>query len=273
MRAVAVDWSGDATASGQRSRIWTAVAEDGEITHLVNGLTRQETIDLIIAMADVHEEMAVGLDFAFSYPAWFFPAHGLSAVADLWSAVAIHGESWLRTCQPPFWGRPGAGRPVNGGQWRKTELACESVNGVRPKSVFQVGGAGAVGTGSIRGMPLLLQLREAGFSIWPFATPEWPIAVEIYPRVLTGPVVKRSPAARSRLVDALGLEPAIAERARHSEDAFDAALSALAMCACSDRFQQLPQPRDPVTLLEGEIRSPSVGALESTARALGRPAG
>ena len=38
---------------------------------------------------------------------------------------------------------------------------------VRPKSTFQIGGAGAVGTGSLRGMPHLLTLREAGCAVWP----------------------------------------------------------------------------------------------------------
>ena len=52
------------------------------------------------------------------------------------------------------------------------------------KSVFQVGGAGAVGTGSIRGMPSLLALARHGFSVWPFQEPAWPRVVEIYPRAL-----------------------------------------------------------------------------------------
>jgi len=77
------------------------------------------------------------------------------------------GEDWLAECAPPFWGRPGRPRPVLAEHLRRAEKAI-SVAGISPKSVFQVGGAGAVGTGSVRGMPYLPQLRQAGFSIWPF---------------------------------------------------------------------------------------------------------
>ena len=46
------------------------------------------------------------------------------------------------------------------------------VRGIAPKSVFQIGGAGSVGTASLRGMPVLQRLREAGFAVWPFDRPE-----------------------------------------------------------------------------------------------------
>jgi hypothetical protein len=52
-------------------------------------------------------------------------------------------------------------------QFRRTDRETGSVAGSRPKSVFQVDGAGTVGTGSLRGMPFLLQLEEAGFNVWP----------------------------------------------------------------------------------------------------------
>ena len=58
--------------------------------------------------------------------------------------------------------------------------------------MFQIGGAGAVGTGSIRGMPHLLTLADSGFTIWPFVSGGLPTVVEIYPRALTGPVNKGS---------------------------------------------------------------------------------
>jgi catechol 2,3-dioxygenase-like lactoylglutathione lyase family enzyme len=61
---------------------------------------------------------------------------------------------------------------------------------------FQIGGAGAVGTGSLRGMQHLADLAHAGFSIWPFDRPGWPLAVEIYPRLFTPGVVKSRHRAR-----------------------------------------------------------------------------
>jgi hypothetical protein len=50
--------------------------------------------------------------------------------------------------------------------------------------VFQIGGAGAVGTDSVRGTPHLLTLAKAGFSIWPFDPPHHLMVIEIYPRAL-----------------------------------------------------------------------------------------
>ena len=42
------------------------------------------------------------------------------------------------------------------------------MKGIQPKSPFQVGGSGSVGTGSLRAMEWLLKLWEGGFRVWPF---------------------------------------------------------------------------------------------------------
>ncbi|MBA2262515.1 MAG: hypothetical protein H0W03_07595 [Solirubrobacterales bacterium] len=129
----------------------------------------------------------------------------------------------------------------------------------QPKSVFQIGGAGAVGTGSLRGMEHLATLAEADCSIWPFDPPGWPRVVEIYPRLLTGKVHK------SRHRERLGhLEEHFAalpepwrERAAGSEDAFDAAVSALRMANGTDALVCLERAdEDSPELLEGEIWIP-----------------
>ena len=133
----------------------------------------------------------IGLDFAFGFPAWFAGELGAREIEDVWRHAATEGERWLRDCAPPFWGRPGCGRPALPSHFRLSELALKG-----PKSVFQVGGAGAVGTGSIRGMPLLLRLREAGFAIWPFHEGS-PRVVEIYPRAFLRHLRHSSAAARA----------------------------------------------------------------------------
>ena len=66
-----------------------------------------------------------------------------------------------------------------------------------PKSGFKIADAGQVGTGSIRGIPYLTQLRAAGIAVWPFDPPTRPLVVEIYPRLLTGPIVKSSAVQRA----------------------------------------------------------------------------
>jgi hypothetical protein len=256
MQVVAVDWSGAASGAGQRQHIWVARARHGQLVELRNGGLRTEVIDFLIATAQRHKDLVVGLDFAFSFPAWFLGQHGLENVASLWDLVALEGERWLRECQAPFWGRPGRTRPELSGHFRATDSGCTPVAGIAPKSVFQIGGAGAVGTGSIRGMPYLRRLRDAGFSIWPFDSAQRSIVVEMYPRLMTGPVVKSSAAARKSYLVDWRLPLSLRRRAEDSEDAFDAAISALVMSENVDTLRGLRPASDPVTRLEGAIWMP-----------------
>jgi hypothetical protein len=205
--------------------------------------------------------LVVGLDFAFSFPFWFLETLGVASAPEAWEVVAREGEAWLERCDPPFWGRPGKLRPAlvrARSPFRKTEGERLPIRGVAPKSVFQIGGDGSVGTGSIRGMPALLRLRAAGFSIWPFDPPRFPLALEIYPRWLTGRVQKRSEVSR-RLhlaVHASGEDRALVDLAASNEDAFDAAASAIEMAKRAAGFSDLEPATDREHLLEGRIWNP-----------------
>jgi len=144
--------------------------------------------------------------------------------------------------------------------FRRTEASLPAVGGTRPKSTFQVGGVGSVGTGSVRGFPVLARLRAAGFRVWPFHdSPARPVVVEIYPRLFTGPVVKSRGEARRALLDEL--MPAIRDPFRAaaiaSEDAFDALLSACAMSRAATELGRLPVVDDDVLRLEGVIWAPA----------------
>ena len=91
---------------------------------------------------------------------------------------------------------------------------------------------GAVGTGSIRGMPHLARLRTEGFSIWPFHEARPPLVLEIYPRLLTGDVIKADFDAREAYLakaECPEIDDSLACKVMHSEDAFDAAVSAVVM--------------------------------------------
>jgi len=258
VRTIAVDWSG--RQSGARRAIWLAEAVDGTPTRLECGRTRDEIATRVIDLATHDTDLAVGFDFSFSLPAWFLAAHGWAGADALWDEAATSGESWLAECAPPFWGRPGAGRPAVPEHFRRTEASLPAVGGTRPKSTFQVGGVGSVGTGSIRGFPVLRRLRAAGFRVWPFHdSPTRPVVVEIYPRVFTGPVVKSQREARRALLDEL--TPALDARFRAaaiaSEDAFDALLSACAMSRAATELEALPIVDDEVLRLEGIIWAPA----------------
>jgi len=291
-RVVAVDWSGDRSDAGQRKKIWAGVwtAEAGGgvsagRVELENRRTRIELVDWLIKMKTETPRMVVGVDFCFSYPAWFVEECGAKTAAEFWAVVQRHGEGWLgRECADArFWGRRGARRdgrkPVEfcgdlgHRMLRRADEACKvrakildpgqaaKVKGIAPKSPFQIGGAGAVGTGTLRGIPELFRLRAAGFRVWPFDVPALPLLVEIYPRLMTGAVHKGRPEARAdylakkRLEDSAygSLEEEVLAKARRSEDAFDALVSAMAMARHRGDFLSLRQARDRTAWLEGAV--------------------
>ena len=252
-RVIAVDWSG--AKSGARSKIWLAEVRDGRLMRLESGRDRQEVVTHLIEDANVHPDVVIGLDFAFSFPSWFAEREGAKSSEDVWKLVARHGEEWLRDCPPPFWGRPGRKKPTGLELLRKTEKQASDLESSFPKSVFQIGGAGAVGTGSIRGIPHVAALRREGFSIWPFHEVKSPLVIEIYPRLLTGPVNKSDYSARKESLTRgfSEIDDVLAGKAASSEDAFDAAISAVVMARHLDELSALTASRDPTELLEGRM--------------------
>jgi hypothetical protein len=169
-----------------------------------------------------------------------------------------HAEELLAACGSPFWGRPGKPRPDLAEHFRATDRA-HSIGGIRPKSVFQVGGAGSVGTGSLRGMAVLHRLHEAGFSVWPCCEGGAPRVIEIYPRLLTGPVNKSSRDTRAAYLatHCPSLDPAMRRLAASTEDAFDATVSALVMSQHADELAALPPAADEQERIEGRIWAPA----------------
>jgi hypothetical protein len=252
---IAVDWSG--AKSGAERKIWLAEVAASRLRCLENGRTRAEIASHLADQAGRDADLLVGLDFAFSMPAWYLRSLGLTSAPQLWELAAVAGESWLERCPPPFWGRKGTRRQGTQAVLRETDARLSAV-GRRPKPVFQIRGAGSVGTGSIRGMPVLSLLRRAGFAIWPFDAPRLPLVVEIYPRLLTGPVVKSNPQARRAHLAQYypDLDPTHRELAAASDDAFDAAVSALEMDRCRGELAHLPVIDQPELLLEGLIWVP-----------------
>ena len=146
-----------------------------------------------------------------------------------------------------------------GGGLRKTDAAIGV--GPQPKSAFQIGGAGAVGTGSVRGMAQLHRLAAAGFAMWPFDDDDRmrPVAIEIYPRRLTGSVNKSSWRSRHEYLftNHADQPAAMLERAAGSQDAFDAAVSAIVMGRHRDQLAGLPIVDDAIVRLEGQIWTPA----------------
>lgn len=193
---------------------------------LSRGWSGSRALEWLAAMRG--QRIAVGLDFAFSFPAWWLEARGLRSGPDLWALAAVQGERWLRDGEWPLWGRRW--------RWRRPDLGASAHLRAtdtrhRASSPFKLVGPDSVGTGSVRGMRLLHALASEGVAIWPFTGPGWPRVFEIYPRMLTRGIPR--PAAVS-------------------EDAFDAAASALVMWRHREALARWPAG-DPV---EGEIWAP-----------------
>jgi hypothetical protein len=294
-RVVGVDWSGRVDVAGQRRHIWAGVwtadesSGSGRVT-LENGRTRNELIEWLIALSAETPRMVVGFDFSFSYPAWFLRELGIASAPEFWRAVADgQGEKWLhRDCvDGRFWGKPKKKPAEFSGEHahrmlRRAETALKvraviddpvqaaKIAGIAPKSAFQIGGAGSVGTASLRGMPGLLTLRSAGFRIWPYDAPRVqrsPLVVEIYTRLMTGAVNKSSEVARKaymakkrkeRAVYA-GLSRGVVGKATGSEDGFDALVTALVMAEHRQEFSRLRQTKDEVFRMEGQTWVPGLG--------------
>jgi len=245
----------------------------------------------------------VSLDCCFSYPAWFLAEHGCANVFDFWRHVAAgYGERWLGTeCAEAerdlrFWGKPhkrpmefcgeGYRTMMRWTDWEnKIEQGLEGgdperaakMKGITPKSPFQIGGNGSVGTGSLRAMPWLERLHEAGFRIWPFedaaltSRPEGreahPLLVEMYTRLLTGAVKKSNEVARRVYLGSRrraepglygGLGRAVLAKAHSSEDAFDALVCCMEMVRHNQEFAGLRATKDAELRLEGITWRPGV---------------
>ncbi|MDP9039328.1 MAG: hypothetical protein M3O02_08650 [Acidobacteriota bacterium] len=293
-------WAGVWTANSLARRPGRVF--DGAVT-LESGRTRAELTDWLIELACETPRMVVGVDCCFSFPAWFLAEHGCPTVLAFWQAVAQgKGEAWLhRDCADGrFWGvtgpartgkRPaefsgqGLRRMMRSTDWEnKIAVRLEGgeaadparaalMHGITAKSPFQIGGSGSVGTGTLRAMPMLLALHHAGFRIWPFdhaaladpADPR-PLLVEMYTRLLTGPVAKSNPQARraylltrSRTDPAYaGLSRPVLARACAGEDAFDALVCCLEFTRRQDEFPALRATSDPGLALEGVTWRPGV---------------
>jgi hypothetical protein len=232
-----------------------AVIEDGVFCLLENGRSRPEVRDELIRLRGRCGRLVVGIDFAFGFPQWFAAANGWACGRDIWRSAYLDGESWLTSGAAPFWGRTTKRPQHPGDALRRTERAV----GGSPRSIFQIGGAGAVGTGSIRGMPVLHELAGAGFTIWPFEPGSDATIIEIYPRLFTGKVVKSSARTCLQYLNTRYQKDELPDlfrgMAAATEDAFDAAVSVLEMARARHALRHLPDGDD-IDRIEGRIWSP-----------------
>ena len=219
---IAVDWSGARRPKG----IWLAVVREGRLVESRALGTREEAVQYVL---DTEPPLVAGFDFSFGVPEWFAKANGCASVEDVWTCAARDGERWLAPT-PPFW-RDRCDVPPER-RFRRCEMRYPGA-----KSVFQLVGNGQVGAGSVRGMPLLAEMRTRDVAIWPFDAPAERTVFEIYPTALRRFVPDAETFANDH------------ER--------DAVCSAHVMWHGRETVAALRAATDPTTRLEGDIWAPT----------------
>lgn len=215
-RVIVVDWSGKATPSPARpgkDAIWAGLCEPDRREESYFR-TRAEAANYLSARLAEGGRQLIGFDFPMGFPAGF--ARRLTGRDD---ARALHG--WLErqiVDEPdnrnnrfevagainarlggrgPFWGRPMA-RPVPHlsafkdsdhaalGLAEKRRVECENPPA---KPVWQLMGAGSVGSQALLGIPVVHRLAaQTGAAIWPFEAPADLTLAEVYPSLLAAAV-------------------------------------------------------------------------------------
>jgi len=228
-RIVVVDWSAHSTPKVGADSIWLAV-DDRRSLVVENPATRADASHRLtsIAEAAVDSTTLIGVDFSLGYP--IGTARALGCTGRPWHAVwtlladsivddernrnnrfevAAASNASIGDGPGPFWGCPPsrrvehclsstkpertAGHPP---EWRHVESVLRR-NGRRPFSSWQLLGAGAVGSQSLLGIPVLERLRRRfprRVDVWPFTTglglpplrPGQVVVAEIWPTLVTG---------------------------------------------------------------------------------------
>lgn len=240
-----VDWSAAATPRTGKDSIWWALLrrKDGKVrlTRRENPSTRdaatKKLADVLANIAAQGDRILIGFDFPFGYPSGTAERLGMPGLPwrHTWQAIADdlddapdNGNNRIDVAERlnarlsgepfPFWGnvreeeRPylvrRGRRPHGAGdltEWRLCDRRAKTTS-----SVWQLAGAGSVGSQVLTGIPRVLQLRTdprlALIShIWPFETglrhdarPQI-IFAEVYPS-LVDPAPERNPVKDARQV-------------------------------------------------------------------------
>lgn len=209
-RYVAVDWSAANTPRRGRDSIWSCAAhaidfERQAINHPTRAAAEAWLLAHLLGAARAGERVLVGCDFPYGYPAGFARALGVDGWAGVWSYLTEHVCDDARNVsnrfavaaqinrrlgpRAAFWGRPAhlhhAGLPVrktvayrSGAapdalpEWRGVELALRARRSY-PQPAWKLAGAGAAGSQSLVGIPVLNRLRRHAelrhiSRVWPF---------------------------------------------------------------------------------------------------------
>ena len=214
---VMVDWSGghDRGATPKKDAIWVGVSRDGSVEAPIYHRNRQVVeawlTDLLDAEQAAGRRVLLGFDFPFGYPKGVAEKiTGAAGPFSLWDWLEARindspkaNNRWQVAAEinrmfpgiGPFWGNgtktdvadlPRKGRERVGHGLPDLRVVEKAAKGTF--SVWQLAGAGAVGSQVLMGLPVLARLRRryvGALSVWPFEAPDAQIVLaEIWPSIL-----------------------------------------------------------------------------------------
>lgn len=219
-----VDWSGgnDRGAAPKPDAIWIATSRAGEppLYCRNRGLAEDWLAIRIEETLTAGRRLLIGFDFPFGYPQGFASAiTGRPDPFALWSWLAERIEDAPRANNRfdvaammnrklpgigPFWGNglkrdiPDLPRKGNARTFRWPHPRRRAEDMARGAfEVWQLSGAGAVGSQALMGLPVLWRLRAAfpgRIAAWPFDPLDRPVAfVEIWPSLVARAIAAQHP--------------------------------------------------------------------------------
>lgn len=227
------DWSGQAVARPKGLALATVAGADDARPMLLRpqgGWSRAAALDWLIAHADAHSDMLIGIDLSPGFPfidhGSYFPgwtespgdARALWALVDRICAADDHlgAAGFVRHDQARRYFRHGKGDTGDRfgaagiGRLRAVEQHQRQTAQANSASCFNLVGAAQVGKSSLTGMRLLNRLAGR-IPIWPFdpVPATGPVIVEIYTSIAARAAGLGK--ARSKVRDADGLRAALAQ--------------------------------------------------------------
>ncbi len=238
-RVAILDWSASGVPKTGKDSIWIGVS-DASGTTSRNIATRTEAEAEILTLAQMAiksgERLLIGADLNFGAPAGLAKhLTGRAEAMALWAWLAeriiddARNQSNYRAIAAemnaslagggPFWGN-GTKAEIEGlprtkpalPDWLEEHRKCDQqskAEGLSPKTLWQLAGAGAVGAQSLLGMPMLHRLKAAlgtDCAIWPFEPIDGKAVViaEIYSAFISPDV--KALEARGKVRDAAEVE-------------------------------------------------------------------
>ena len=219
---IVVDWSAKSVPSPARpsaDAVWTGIVRYGiaeTAYHRTRALAERHLAEALAVEAAAGRRVLVGFDFPMGYPAGFAARlTGQARASAVWEwlaaritdgadnannrfAVAAEVNNRLGGAGP-FWGRPSALKIPDPPFTKAVDYAALSLSEFRSverlakgaKSVWQLMGAGSVGSQSLMGLPMVHRLAQDGAAVWPFDhTAARVVVAEVYPSLLARAVAR-----------------------------------------------------------------------------------